>query len=73
MIEEVTDLTVFFPHPCWTSVFQVLSFSISICELFKLKVEFGINFQVLEMEKDVLKFLNFEIYTPTTKNFLRQV
>ncbi|XP_024167619.1 G2/mitotic-specific cyclin C13-1 isoform X2 [Rosa chinensis] len=27
--------------------------------------------EVLEMEKDVLKFLNFEIYTPTTRSFLR--
>ncbi|XP_050364357.1 G2/mitotic-specific cyclin C13-1-like [Argentina anserina] len=27
--------------------------------------------EVLEMERHVLKFLNFEIYTPTTKNFLR--
>jgi cyclin A len=41
--------------------------------MFLVEYLIWVNVQVLDMEKQVLKSLNYEMGAPTTINFLRQV
>lgn len=46
-----------------------------MCQVSIWEIQYHVNLvknvQVVEMEKDILKFINFEVSNPTTKTFIR--